>query len=131
MSIPNISGMMPQRTPASSLISQTAQASQAPQAAKEKNSELPAAKEAIEAGHAEVTKAAASVEKFIKAQSNTQLQFSVDKDTSLNVVKVVDTVTNEVLTQIPSKEVLAMAQAIDKLEGLMSMKGVLLSNRQA
>lgn len=47
------------------------------------------------------------------------LQFSIDKDTGTTVVKVVDTESKKVLRQIPSEEVLAIAKALDKLQGLL------------
>lgn len=47
------------------------------------------------------------------------LQFTVDEDTQMNVVKVVDTQTKDVIRQIPSEEVLAIAKALDKLQGLL------------
>lgn len=50
---------------------------------------------------------------------NSSLKFSVDDKSGQTVVKVVDNETKEVIKQIPSEEVLAMAQAVDKLKGLL------------
>jgi flagellar protein FlaG len=47
------------------------------------------------------------------------LQFSLDKDSGKTVVKVMDTETNEVIRQIPTEEVLALSQAVDKFKGLL------------
>lgn len=47
------------------------------------------------------------------------LQFSVDEETGIDVVKVVDTESKEVIRQIPSKEVIAIARAFDRLQGLL------------
>ena len=47
------------------------------------------------------------------------LRFSVDKASGRIIVKVMDSQTNTVLCQIPSKEILAMAHALDKLQGLL------------
>lgn len=47
------------------------------------------------------------------------LQFSLDEETGRTVVKVVDADTNEVIRQIPSEEVLAIAQTLDKSTGLL------------
>lgn len=47
------------------------------------------------------------------------LQFSVDKETGKTIVRVVDSATNEVIRQIPGEEVLAIAQAIDRMQGLL------------
>ena len=50
---------------------------------------------------------------------NSALQFSIDEDTGKTVVKVVDMATDQVIRQIPSEEVLAIAKALDKLKGLL------------
>lgn len=50
---------------------------------------------------------------------NNSLQFSVDKDTGKTIVKVVDISTQEVIKQIPSEEMVAIAKALDQLKGLL------------
>ena len=47
------------------------------------------------------------------------LRFSIDDDTGRTVVKVVDSTTDEVIRQIPSKELLAISKALDKLQGVL------------
>ena len=47
------------------------------------------------------------------------LQFTVDTETSMNIVKVVDRATNETIRQFPSEETLAIAKTLDKLQGLL------------
>lgn len=47
------------------------------------------------------------------------LQFTVDEDTGIDVVKVVDADTKEVIRQFPSEEVIAIARAFDQLQGLL------------
>lgn len=47
------------------------------------------------------------------------LQFVVDTDTSMNIVRVVDSSTKETIRQFPSEETLAIAKALDKLQGLL------------
>lgn len=47
------------------------------------------------------------------------LNFTVDEETGIDVVKVVDMDTQEVIRQFPSKEVLAIAKALDQLQGLL------------
>jgi flagellar protein FlaG len=44
------------------------------------------------------------------------LQFIIDPDTRSVVVRLVDTRNNEVLRQVPSEEMLAIAKAIDRME---------------
>ncbi|WP_407278252.1 flagellar protein FlaG [Aromatoleum evansii] len=47
------------------------------------------------------------------------LRFSIDEDTGRTVVKIIDSSTDEVIKQIPTEEVLAIAKALDKLKGLL------------
>lgn len=47
------------------------------------------------------------------------LEFSIDQGTGHTVVKVIDTATKEVVRQIPSEELVAIAHSIDKLRGLL------------
>lgn len=62
-----------------------------------------------------------AVEKINKAVQSfdRNLQFSVDSDTKMNIVKVIDTQTKDVIRQFPSEEALKIAQALDKLQGLL------------
>jgi len=47
------------------------------------------------------------------------LHFSMDDSSGKTVVRVVDTSTQEVIRQIPSEEVLHMAQELDRMQGLL------------
>ena len=47
------------------------------------------------------------------------LEFTVDSSTHTTVVKVMDVDTNQLIRQIPSQEVLAIAKALDNLQGLL------------
>ncbi len=66
---------------------------------------------------ATVKKAAEQINKALK-QFDSSVQFSVDENNRTNV-KVIDTQTNEVIRQMPSKEMLAISQALDKFQGLL------------
>ena len=50
---------------------------------------------------------------------NNALNFSVDQDSQTMVVKVIDQGTKEVIRQIPSEEMLALAKALDTMKGLL------------
>lgn len=65
-----------------------------------------------------VKKAAEQINNLMQ-QFNRDLNFSVDDDTGLRVVKLIDTKTEEVIRQFPSEELLAIAKALDKLQGLL------------
>jgi len=58
------------------------------------------------------------VNEFIRPINNS-LQFSIDDETGTTVVKVIDKETDEVIKQIPSEEMLALAKAIGQLKGLL------------
>ena len=47
------------------------------------------------------------------------LLFSIDQDTGKTVIKVMDASTDELIRQIPSEEILSIAKALDKLQGLL------------
>lgn len=46
------------------------------------------------------------------------IQFSVDEESGRTIVKVVDTDTDTVLRQYPSRELLAISRQIDKFQGM-------------
>jgi flagellar protein FlaG len=46
------------------------------------------------------------------------IEFSIDDDSGRTIVKVVDTDTDTVLRQYPSKELLAISKQIDKFQGM-------------
>lgn len=50
------------------------------------------------------------------AARSAALQFTVDPDTRAVVVRLIDTEDNQVLRQVPSEEMLAIAKAIDRME---------------
>lgn len=63
----------------------------------------------------------AAVEKtrdFVRAIGS-DLQFQVDEATGTTVIKVVDRETSEIIRQIPSQEMLEIAQALDRVVGLL------------
>jgi flagellar protein FlaG len=66
----------------------------------------------------ELKSAVEKVQTFVSATTS-DVNFSIDKDSGNTVVKVIDRSTKEVIRQIPSKEMLEMAQALDRLQGLL------------
>lgn len=53
-------------------------------------------------------------ETFTQKGQNLYASIERDKSTGIPVVKVLDKVTNEVISQFPSKEIIAIAEAIDQ-----------------
>lgn len=56
--------------------------------------------------------------KFIGG-ANDQIQFTVDKDTDLTVVKIIDRETKQLIRQFPSAEAVQIAKVLDRLQGLL------------
>lgn len=67
----------------------------------------------------DLTQTVEQINEALQMFSSNSLEFSVDDDTESVVVKVVDKETQEVIRQIPSEEVLNIAKALDKLQGLL------------
>lgn len=66
----------------------------------------------------QVRQAAEAIAKTIQSLSR-NLEFSVDETSGRPIVKVIDKETRELIRQIPSEEVLAIAKALDKFQGLL------------
>lgn len=50
---------------------------------------------------------------------NNGVEFSVDESTGINLVRVVDKGTKEVIRQLPGEEVVNFARVLDSLQGLL------------
>jgi len=66
----------------------------------------------------EVEGAVSRLSKFV-APNQSEINFSVDESSGVRVVKIIDRNSNEVIRQMPSEEAVALAQALDKLQGLL------------
>ena len=62
-------------------------------------------------------------------QSSTQLQVQVDSETGKTIYKVVDPTTGQVVLQVPSAQVLAMAHALQAMDSKTSPSGVLVDQK--
>jgi flagellar protein FlaG len=69
------------------------------------------------------------VENFVQAQAR-NLAFSVDDDTNRSIVTVRDTDSGDVIRQIPSEEVLALAERIQSLQDDVGSRVGVLVNGQ-
>lgn len=70
------------------------------------------------ASRAEVAEAVRRANEFIKPVSDS-VEFSLDQDSGRLVVKMVDLETRQIIRQFPSEEMLSLARAMDKLQGLL------------
>ncbi|MDR2452408.1 MAG: flagellar protein FlaG [Candidatus Accumulibacter sp.] len=69
-------------------------------------------------GIEELQTAVEKIQEFIRKTAS-DIKFSIDEDSGRTVVKVIDRETQEIIRQIPSQEMLDLAQALDKLQGLL------------
>ena len=77
----------------------------------------------------ELESATREVEQFIQSQ-NRNLTFSVDESTERSVVTVTDSGSGDIIRQIPSEEVLRLAQRLNELRtDLGSSVGILFDNQ--
>lgn len=65
-----------------------------------------------------VKQAVERINAFIQS-TQSDLKISVDKDTKMVVVKVVDRETGEVIRQIPPEEALSIAKHLDSAQGVL------------
>ena len=111
MNIQSIStSLPPSGSPEASIVSREIRAVAQPATEKTQPAPQPVSQEQLKA-------AVNSVQEYIKPFNN-NLEFSVNNDINQVVVKVVDSTTKEVIRQIPSEEMIAIAKALDSIKGL-------------
>lgn len=111
----------PQRPPEAQ-----AQSSQRTAPANAKTAQLAASQrqQPTEAKNDESSRQKLSVEDAVKrladfvAPTNSEINFSIDEESGVRVVKVLDSQSKEVIRQFPSEEAIQLAMALDKLQGL-------------
>jgi flagellar protein FlaG len=69
-------------------------------------------------GKEELAQALASINDLLQDRSP-GLEFSIDSGSARSIVKVVDKDTQEVIRQMPSREAIEIAKALDKLQSLL------------
>jgi flagellar protein FlaG len=68
---------------------------------------------------AQVQKAIEAFKQQIDTKAPNSLAFSVDSANGKTIVKITDAETGEMIRQIPSEEMVAIAQSLDKLQGML------------
>ena len=69
-------------------------------------------------GNAQLAQAVGHLNQTMKTRDS-GLEFSIDEESHRTVVKVVDQQTKELIRQMPSAEVLEIAKALDRVQGLL------------
>jgi flagellar protein FlaG len=98
---------------------QAQQAQQAQQQVQQAQTALAGDPSARNPGEAEKLQTAVEkIQEFIR-ETASDIEFSIDEDSGRTVVKVIDRETEDIIRQIPSQEMLDLAKALDKLQGLL------------
>ncbi|AXS79200.1 flagellar protein FlaG [Dechloromonas sp. HYN0024] len=66
----------------------------------------------------EVKQAVEKIAEFVSSRQS-ELSFSIDDTSGSQIVKITDIQTKQVIRQFPSEEAVAIARALDKLQGLL------------
>ncbi|MBI3344680.1 MAG: flagellar protein FlaG [Gammaproteobacteria bacterium] len=66
----------------------------------------------------EIGKAVSAINSYIQTLRR-DLHFTIDEETDRTIIRVVDSETQEVIRQIPSEEVLALARSLEKSQGII------------
>lgn len=73
---------------------------------------------------AQVQKAVESLKQLVEAKAPNSLAFSIDESTGKTIVRITDAATGEMIRQIPSEEMLAIARSLDKMQGMLVQEKV-------
>ncbi len=68
---------------------------------------------------AQTQRAVESLRKLIDAAAPNSLSFSIDDSTGKTIVRITDAQTGEMIRQIPSEELLAIARSLDRMQGML------------
>ena len=119
-------GMMPAPSPASAQVTKQAAKQEAPVSDSQVVSKVVTAAEVKPSNINEVTqptrdvvaKAAKEIQSFVQSMGR-NLNFSIDQTTGYHVVRVMNPETNEVVRQLPSEELLRIAQNMAQLNSAL------------
>jgi len=67
---------------------------------------------------AQLSQAVSTINDYVQ-NLRRDLEFTIDEATERTVIKVIDAETQEVIRQIPSEEVLALARSLEKAQGVI------------
>lgn len=103
------------RLPANTLQTRPIQAGA--QVAKTDGGNTPSANQNREGGTLSVEQAVDRLKQFVST-TDADINFAIDNNSGVAVVKIVDRSTKDVIRQIPSEDAITLAMALDKLQGL-------------
>lgn len=112
----NMGAVGPLRLPANTPQPRSAQF-QAPTAAGNKAQVQSAAQNQQDKNSPSLEQAVDRLKQFVST-SDAEINFAIDNNSGVQVVKIIDRNTKDVIRQIPSEEAINLAMALDKLQGL-------------
>lgn len=89
----------------------------APPANRVENGNDQSANQNRQGGSLSTEQAVERLKQFVSTAS-TDINFAIDSNSGVSVVKIIDRGTKDVIRQIPSEEAISLAMALDKLQGL-------------
>lgn len=95
-----------------------AQAGRTQSAVQTKEPPAQAVKAGAEASRQALEEATKRVQQFLEPKTSS-LKFSIDDQSGVRIVRVIDNETKDVIRQIPSEEMVAIARALESLQGLL------------
>lgn len=103
------------RLPANTQQARPTQA--APQANRSDSGSDQSANQNRQGGSLSVEQAVERLKQFVST-ADADINFAIDSNSGVSVVKIVDRSTKDIIRQIPSEEAISLAMALDKLQGL-------------
>lgn len=103
------------RLPANAQQARPAQAS--PQAGRTDTGNEQSANQNRQGGSLSLEQAVDRLKQFVST-ADADINFAIDSNSGVSVVKIVDRSTKDLIRQIPSEEAISLAMALDKLQGL-------------
>jgi len=67
----------------------------------------------------QVEQAVEEMKRSVESLTANNLQFSIDEETGKTVIRIVDRQTGETIRQIPAEEIIALAKALDDMQGML------------
>lgn len=95
-----------------------AQAGKSQAVTQQKEPPAQSVKATAEASRQELEEATKRVQQFLEPKTSS-LKFSIDETSGVRIVRVIDNETKDVIRQIPSEEMVAIARALESLQGLL------------
>ncbi len=86
------------------------------------NALVPAVAKAGKPSADELNQAVEQANKILQTKTSNELQFSIDKDSGLSVVRLINQQSGDTVLQFPSEAMIQIAKSIDRITGAIIRK---------